>query len=143
MKALSVSLSGLLLALMLALTPAAPAAAQQGPADDIGSLLVHQLQDQGYSGIQTSHTLLGRLRIVAQLDGMQREIVINPYTGEILRDYLTPRVQVAQKDKRSSTGSSGNTAVSTAADAVGTAVERVSVPDLVKSSELTDAGDGE
>lgn len=140
MKALSASLSGLLLALMLALTPAAPAAAQQGPADDIGSLLVRQLQDQGYSGIQVGHTLLGRLRIVAQLDGMQREIVINPYTGEILRDYLTPRVQVAQKDKRSSTG---NTAVSSAADAVGTAVERVSVPDLVKSSELTDAGDGE
>lgn len=136
----------MMLALVLAMAPAGPALAQQGQPDDIGSLLVRQLQDQGYSGIKVGHTLLGRLRIVAQLDGMQREIVINPYTGEILRDYLTPRVQVAQKDQSSNTGSSGNTALSAAADAGGTADERVSVPDLVKSAELTDktpAGDGE
>lgn len=141
MKALSAVFSALMLALMLAVAPAGPALAQQGQPDDIGSLLVRQLKDQGYSGIQVGHTLLGRLRIVAQLDGMQREIVINPYTGEILRDYLTPRVEMAQKDKRSGATGTDNTAIS-----AGDAADGVSVPDLVKSAELTDktpAGDGE
>ena len=49
--------------------------------------LVGQLRAQGYGAIQVTHTWLGRMRIDARIDGFRREIVLNPTTGEILRDY--------------------------------------------------------
>jgi hypothetical protein len=45
------------------------------------------LQDQGYTILEKGYTFLGRLRIVAESDEIHREIVVNPGTGEILRDY--------------------------------------------------------
>lgn len=66
------------LAFMASLTMA------QSPAD----ALVQQLREQGYVEFTVSRTLLGRIRVVALApDGSQREIVFNPATGEILRDY--------------------------------------------------------
>lgn len=50
--------------------------------------IVSQLRAQGYSRIEVSRTFLGRTRIVATSDEIWREIVINPNTGLILRDYF-------------------------------------------------------
>lgn len=48
--------------------------------------IVAQLQAQGFQDIQVERTWLGRARIQAMRDGTSREIVVNPTTGEILRD---------------------------------------------------------
>jgi len=63
---------------------AAGVAEAQSPADAV----VRQLREQGYVEFAVTRTLLGRVRVVALApDGEQREIVFNPATGEILRDY--------------------------------------------------------
>ncbi|WP_435259797.1 hypothetical protein ACSBLW_08580 [Thioclava sp. FR2] len=51
--------------------------------------IVSQLKKQGYGNIRVQRTLLGRVRIVASGSGGQREIILNPRTGEILRDFWT------------------------------------------------------
>jgi hypothetical protein len=53
--------------------------------------VVFQLRAQGFEEIEIETTLLGRTRIAAdRLDG-SREIVLNPTTGEILRDLWTSK----------------------------------------------------
>ena len=50
--------------------------------------VVGQLRRQGYEEITVSRTLLGRTRVLAIApDGSSREIIFNPDTGAILRDY--------------------------------------------------------
>lgn len=71
----------LLQVLVFTLTLASGAMAQ-GYADDV----VQQLKVQGYADISVETTFLGRVRIVAAADGGHREIILNPRTGEILRD---------------------------------------------------------
>lgn len=46
------------------------------------------LEDAGYSDITATRTFLGRIQIQARLGRMNREIVINPRTGEVLRDVM-------------------------------------------------------
>ena len=48
--------------------------------------VIAQLKSQGYLSIVAEHTLLGRVRIMGQLASERREIILNPRTGEILRD---------------------------------------------------------
>ena len=48
--------------------------------------IVDQLRREGYADIRLNTTFLGRVRILALGDKGQREIVINPRTGEVLRD---------------------------------------------------------
>ncbi|MEX0311604.1 MAG: hypothetical protein AB3N17_15315 [Tateyamaria sp.] len=55
-----------------------------GPVEDS---IIRQLENQGFSQIEVRRTLLGRSRIVAQSASLYREIVVNPVTGEILRDF--------------------------------------------------------
>ena len=51
--------------------------------------VIAQLNKQGFSHIASETTWLGRMRITAtRVDG-QREIILNPRTGEILRDIWT------------------------------------------------------
>lgn len=59
--------------------------------------ILEKLADQGYVILEQGYTFLGRLRIVAQNDTFHREIVVNPGTGEILRDYAVslPRKSTA------------------------------------------------
>lgn len=76
----SLMLIAALLAPLPVLTPL-PALAVE--ADDI----VAQLRAQGFSQINVSRTFLGRVKIEAQAPALHREIVLNPKTGEILRDY--------------------------------------------------------
>lgn len=45
-----------------------------------------QLRSQGYTRISLERTLLGRVRILAIGPGSRREIIVDPRTGEILRD---------------------------------------------------------
>lgn len=59
------------------------AVAQTSPTDQI--LLI--LQGKGYAIVTQERTWLGRGRVVAEKDGTRREVVFNPGTGEILRDY--------------------------------------------------------
>ncbi len=49
--------------------------------------ILAELRADGYSQFEVSRTLLGRTHISAQSLRYGREIVINPRTGEILRDY--------------------------------------------------------
>ncbi len=49
--------------------------------------IVAQLAEQGFTRIEVTRTLLGRTRILAINEGFLREIVLNPRTGVILRDF--------------------------------------------------------
>ena len=55
--------------------------------------IVADLRALGYDRIEVQRTLLGRTRILAESEGAQREIIVNPRTGEILRDLWLPRGQ--------------------------------------------------
>lgn len=58
-------------------------------ASPYGDEVVSQLTRQGFKNIQVETTWLGRERIVAdRADGL-REIILNPRSGEILRDTWT------------------------------------------------------
>ena len=65
---------------------ASPVAAEDA-GQRVQDAMVAQLSSQGFSHIRISNTILGRVRIFATKPGMTREIIINPRTGEILRDY--------------------------------------------------------
>ncbi|WP_417720935.1 hypothetical protein [Salipiger sp.] len=64
----------------------APAAARTGLDD-----LLAGIAADGFEILQVGRTWLGRIRILAQSPGEQREIVYSPSTGEILRDYTSAR----------------------------------------------------
>ena len=56
-------------------------------AESVQDSVIAQLRAFGYGEISERRTLLGRVLITGVKDGFQREIVVNPRTGEILRDY--------------------------------------------------------
>jgi len=57
-------------------------------ADQVRDRIVRELRDDGYDEIRIYRTFLGRLRFVGEDTRSRREIVVNPTTGVILRDYL-------------------------------------------------------
>lgn len=59
---------------------------QASLAGTVEQQLINSLRAQGYLVLEQSYTFLGRLRILAVNGTFQREIVVNPGTGEILRD---------------------------------------------------------
>ena len=63
------------------------ALAATATAQDVAGSLLAQLSAQGYEVVYMQRTWLGRMRVVAENDAIRREIVFNPGTGEILRDY--------------------------------------------------------
>ncbi len=73
------------LALALTATGVAPAAAES--TNPVEQRLIANLTAQGYQILEMGYTWLGRLRIVAENGELHREIVVNPGTGEVLRDY--------------------------------------------------------
>lgn len=90
-------------------------AATVGVAATFEDAVVAQLRAQGYGQITSAHTLLGRVRIVAILGDTQREIILNPRTGEILRDVIAgldgtvvPQIARASQDKSKSSSGSGS-----------------------------------
>ena len=56
-------------------------------AQDLVGGITDQLRGLGFEQIDVKQTLLGRTRIVARSAEGQREIILNPNTGEILRDF--------------------------------------------------------
>ena len=53
--------------------------------------VVRHLQAQGFENIEVRRTWLGRVRITGENQSQEREIILNPATGEILRDYWEER----------------------------------------------------
>jgi hypothetical protein len=96
------------------LTTSASVAAAQSPADAV----VQQLREQGYVEFEVTRTLLGRIRVVAvALDGTEREVVFNPATGEVLRDYseaadgsVAPRILDRPAERSGTPGASAPSA---------------------------------
>lgn len=70
---------GLGAALVCAVLPAS--------AQSVTEQVVDQLRRQGYADVTVRRTLLGRVRITADGPRGQREVILNPGTGAILRDY--------------------------------------------------------
>lgn len=68
---------------LLALMPFAASA------QSVQEQILTQLADQGFHDFEISKTLLGRIRVTSQSNTLSRELVFNPVTGEILRDYWT------------------------------------------------------
>jgi hypothetical protein len=77
--------SRLSLAALLAFSPMVAAA------QSVQDSIIAQLQAQGFTQIEVSRTLLGRVRVKATSATLERELVFNPNTGEILRDYWENR----------------------------------------------------
>ena len=69
-------------------------------AQTIQDQVVSQLKAQGYDSIRVSRTLLGRTRIIADSDESRREIVVNPRTGEILRDFWKLKEEAKNDNER-------------------------------------------
>lgn len=55
-------------------------------ANDRAQGIIDDLFRLGFTRVETARTFLGRTRIVAEGPQGRREIVVNPRTGEILRD---------------------------------------------------------
>ena len=72
--------------LFLSLGLCAAICGQTAFAKSFADSVVDQLRKQGFNQIRVQRTLLGRTQIVAQGNGGRREIILNPRTGEILRD---------------------------------------------------------
>ncbi len=67
-------------------------------ADPVSDGIVVQLREQGFRHITITRTWLGRVLILGYVDEGEREIVLNPNTGEVLRDYFRPKVEMADSD---------------------------------------------
>ncbi len=80
--------SGLAFAVVVTLCSATTA--WSGQSDAVAQLL-GTLRSQGYREIWFERTLLNRVRITAERRGYDREIVVDPRTGDILRDYSERR----------------------------------------------------
>lgn len=82
-------------------------------ADVYAANIVEQLQAEGFTTISRERTWLGRTRIVAEGEQGQREIIVNPNNGEILRDlWLTENRD--NSGERSGQGAAGTASAATA-----------------------------
>ena len=84
-----------------------------------------ELRVQGFEIVETNRTWLGRLRILAENAEIRREIVLNPGTGEILRDYsvlLTVLEQRARELALAAKSAQGGSGGSTTGGPTSTAV---------------------
>ena len=92
-------------AIVLALAVASPAFSD---AASVRERVIAELREDGYVEVRISRTLLGRLRFVARRSDAVREIVINPNTGVILRDYIRFLSGAATSTSGSGSFSGGN-----------------------------------
>lgn len=73
-------------------------------AETVEERIIGQLSREGYRKISVSRTFLGRIRITASGARGTREIVLNPSTGAVLRDYVNDdRDDTREEDKLGST----------------------------------------
>lgn len=111
----------LLFALFLSITVlvftviwAAPSLAQTAAPQTAQERIITALHSEGYTVLQQERTFLGRMWLLVENDTLRREIVFNPGTGEILRDYsvLLASLDAQQRQRRNA---AGNVISSTAA----------------------------
>lgn len=70
-----------------------------GNAAGLEAKIIASLQAQGYTIVESNYTFLGRLRLIVENGEYHREMVFNPGTGEVLRDYALPlRVYLARQN---------------------------------------------
>lgn len=67
-------------------------------ADAITDRIVANLESQGFVVVQINRTWLGRMWILAESQDVRREVVFNPVTGEILRDYAVSIAILERRD---------------------------------------------
>jgi len=83
-------ISGVMTAALVAMVISGGAAVAKSPTEYMNTTAVQnvarQLAMQGYVIVDVEWTLLGRLKIEAVADGFEREIVVNRFSGEVLRD---------------------------------------------------------
>ncbi len=80
--------------------------------------IIASLEAQGYAIVEHGFTFLGRLRVVAESADYHRELVFNPGTGEILRDYAVPlQVFLASQERDDNDNSSATSQPTVAATA--------------------------
>ncbi len=77
----------IILTVFIALSFAPFAAHADSKGDALGAKVASQLKELGYSTVEVSRTFLGRIRVEATGSAGEREIIFNPRTGEILRDF--------------------------------------------------------
>ena len=77
----------IILTVLVALLFAPFAAHADSKGDAFAAKVASQLKDLGYSTVEVSRTFLGRIRVEATGSAGEREIIFNPRTGEILRDF--------------------------------------------------------
>ena len=89
------------------LIPLAFAAVLLGPPVHAASTeagIIAELREQGFERIEIRRTLLGRTRIIASSPMYEREIVLNPATGVILRDFWKVQGEVGDDGPSSLVG---------------------------------------
>lgn len=73
-------------------------------ASDYEEDIISYLRKQGYATVTVSTTMLGRSKILAVNAKGRREIVLNPRTGEILRDlWMADSVGSSERSDRNTT----------------------------------------
>lgn len=85
-------------------------------------MIVASLEEQGYHVVTRDRTWLGRIWLLVENGDVRREIVFNPGTGEIMRDYAVMIGATERDSSRSSTGTTPSVAASSTKGAVGTEV---------------------
>ena len=118
--------------LTLLLLAAVPAIADEASAIKV---VTEELHDQGYAVEAIKRTFWGRIRILAEKDDLDREVILNPYTGEILRDLIR-----RHREETTSGGSGGTSPAVTNSD-VGDSNESTEGSD--DSSETDNSGGSE
>ncbi|WP_430465021.1 hypothetical protein [Tabrizicola sp.] len=100
-------ITAMMTSLFLTLAPPGMAQGKTDPGTAAAEILT-SLISRGYAIVEDERTWLGRQRIIAIKDGMRRELVFHPGTGEILRDYsvrldTAGRKRLALQGERSET----------------------------------------
>ena len=66
---------------------------QPNPNDPVLKQLFDQLEQEGYQVISVESTVLGRYKIEAHSERFEREIVVAPGAGTVLRDDISPSTE--------------------------------------------------
>lgn len=77
-------------------------------ASDPVQAAIARLQAEGFRKIAAERTFLGRVRITAERRGQSREVVLDPRSGEVLRDLTRVSDSDGSGSGSSGSGSSGN-----------------------------------
>jgi hypothetical protein len=68
-------------------------------AESVSDKVFANLKAQGYVVLQQDRTWLGRIWVLARSKTVQREVVFDPTTGEILRDYAISLADLAAQNQ--------------------------------------------